>query len=512
MKTAIQALATLFAIGVAADPLQRTFTTKLDHFNASRADTFTMRYIVDDQYWNTHAADKKPGPILFYAGNEGSVWDFYKNSGFMTKTLAQEFGGLVVAGEHRFFGESFPFDKSTAFTYPNNTFLTIENTMMDYVKLIKQIKNDYNAHDKAVIVFGGSYGGMLASWIRMKYPATFQGALAASAPILSFKGAPSAPETGFDDVITNAFETVYENKTCSSGIKEAFAVIDSFREKDDDAWKFFQDTLKLCKPLAETQDVLNLYQHFKAGFEYMVMTDYPYASDFLQPMPAWPVNASCVPFAGIAPPSSEDLKEAKLGAITDRQKQMITALKAASDVYFNSSGQISCTDFDDTEATGSLAAEGWNVLACNQLAMPMSNGDNTLFNKTTFDYDGYTAYCKAKYGLEPNYQYALYEYGGFNETWDFKPMKNIIFSNGNIDPWNAGGVKEFINFDLPTFMIRGGAHHLDLREPNDADGDDVKWVRKQEMDIIARWINDYQNTFPSNPDPAPIDPSFDSFL
>lgn len=338
MKTALCAIATLFTLGVAADPLQRTFTVNIDHSEADNTDTFSMRYIVDDQYWKTHKKDGKPGPILFYAGNEGSVWDFYANSGFMTKTLAKKFGGLVVLGEHRYFGESFPFDKSTAFKYPNNKYLTIENVMMDYNKLIKQIKIDYAAHDKAVIVFGGSYGGMLAAWIRMKYPHTFQGALAASAPILSFKGAPSAPETGFDDVITNAFETVYDNKTCSSGIREAMKVLDTFKTKDDDAWTFFHDTLKLCKPLSETTDVENLYQHFKAGLEYMVMTDYPYPSSFLQPMPAWPVNASCVPFRDIAPPSEKDLQDQNLGAITDRQKQMVTALKAATDVYFNSSG------------------------------------------------------------------------------------------------------------------------------------------------------------------------------
>jgi len=38
-----------------------------------------MRYIIDETYY-----DPETGPILYYAGNEGNIWDFYDNSGFMT--------------------------------------------------------------------------------------------------------------------------------------------------------------------------------------------------------------------------------------------------------------------------------------------------------------------------------------------------------------------------------------------------------------------------------------------
>jgi lysosomal Pro-X carboxypeptidase len=61
--------------------------------------------------------------------------------------------------------------------------------MEDYVALITSIRNSQaDLKNKATILFGGSYGGMLAAWLRMKYPHQFQGALASSAPVLWFKG------------------------------------------------------------------------------------------------------------------------------------------------------------------------------------------------------------------------------------------------------------------------------------------------------------------------------------
>ena len=44
------------------------------------------------------------------------------------------------------------------------------------------------AHSSPVVGFGGSYGGMLGSWFRIKYPHIIDGVIAASAPIWNFYG------------------------------------------------------------------------------------------------------------------------------------------------------------------------------------------------------------------------------------------------------------------------------------------------------------------------------------
>lgn len=50
--------------------------------------------ILTDQWW-------KPGvgPIFFYTGNEGSIEEFWDNTGFVFD-IAPEFNALVVFAEH----------------------------------------------------------------------------------------------------------------------------------------------------------------------------------------------------------------------------------------------------------------------------------------------------------------------------------------------------------------------------------------------------------------------------
>lgn len=144
-------------------------------------------------------------------------------------------------------------------------------------------------------------------------------------------------------------------------------------------------------------------------------------------------------------------------------------------------------DGKDTSGTGNLGDGGaWEVLTCNQIPMPDESGDKSMFIPKSFNYLDYTMNCQHDYGLTPDYHWALREFGGYNVTRDLNHYSNIVFSNGSLDPWRAGGIQGDqwfnINLNLPYYVIKGGAHHLDLRLPTKADiGTDVEWVRAAEI-------------------------------
>lgn len=192
----------------------------------------------------------------------------------------------MIFGEHRYFGESYPMDASIAFTPENNIYLTVEQTMMDFNMLIDYIRETYNMQDKACIAFGGSYGGMLAGWLRQKYPQQFQGALSASGPSVYFKDAPSAPTEAYSMVATEDFRSALDKSP--SLIQESFERLVN-QTTNSDSWTEISTIFNTCDVIAKAEDITNLYLHLSNGYQYMCMTDYPYPASFLEPMPGYPV-------------------------------------------------------------------------------------------------------------------------------------------------------------------------------------------------------------------------------
>lgn len=145
----------------------------LSHFE-KRSDVgfYKQRLCIYRNYWdNDSSKTTSAKPIFFYTGNESPVDEYVNNTGLIWK-LAESYSALVVFAEHRYFGESVPTLKGTSNCI---SYLTAEEALADYATLCSYLRKTYNALDAAIIAFGGSYGGMLASWMRIKYPGAIDG-------------------------------------------------------------------------------------------------------------------------------------------------------------------------------------------------------------------------------------------------------------------------------------------------------------------------------------------------
>ncbi|XP_027921071.1 lysosomal Pro-X carboxypeptidase isoform X2 [Vigna unguiculata] len=261
----------------------RYFQQRLDHFSFSELPTFSQRYLISTEHW---VGPQRLGPIFLYCGNEGDIEWFAQNTGFVWE-LAPRFGAMVVFPEHRYYGESTPFGSAKE-AYKDATtlsYLTAEQALADFSVLITDLKQNFSAKDCPVVLFGGSYGGMLAAWMRLKYPHIAVGALASSAPILQFEDI-VAPET-FYNIVSNNFKR--ESFTCFNYIKQSWNEITSTGQTYNGLERLTK-TFNLCQKLKSTGD---LYDWLESAYSYLAMVNYPYPSDFLMTLPGHPIREAC---------------------------------------------------------------------------------------------------------------------------------------------------------------------------------------------------------------------------
>lgn len=162
---------------------------------------------------------------------------------------------------YSYYGESLPFGNDTYSKVENLQFLTSEQALADYAVFLTWLKQQYNATDVAVITFGGSYGGMLSAWFRMKYPNIVAGAIAASAPIWQFTGLVD-PHT-YSAITTRTFRAA--NESCPAAILKSW---DAIQRMPLDQ---LSTIMRLCTPLKAGDVESLLFPWLSNAYQYTAM-------------------------------------------------------------------------------------------------------------------------------------------------------------------------------------------------------------------------------------------------
>jgi dipeptidyl-peptidase-2 len=382
----------------------------VDHFNYELQDTFMERLFLSDVYW------KGSGPLFFYTGNEGSIDEFYDNTGFLFE-LAQNFSALIVFAEHRYYGKSLPYGSST-FSPEHMGYLTAEQALADYAVLISRLRARYSI--SKVISFGGSYGGMLSAWFRFKYPNSVDGALAASAPIYMVANLTSP--YAFFGLVTQDFEKV--DKRCPQYVREAFTEIEALAAQGEEGLKEITEAFQLCSPLASDK-VEHLKGWVRNSFTSLAMVDYPYPASFLAPLPAYPVTVAC-------------------HSLLAAESRLHGLAQAAGLFYNGTTGHLSCFNItsefvecaDPTGCGTGPASFSWDFQACTEMRLPCATNNKTdMFPAHSYDP---AQHCQQTWDTHSRPGWMATQFWGK----DISTASNIIFSNGDLDPWSVGGVTE----------------------------------------------------------------------
>ncbi|CAD6258187.1 unnamed protein product [Miscanthus lutarioriparius] len=438
----------------------RRYTQRLDHFNSLPASYATF------QQRGAHL------PVRRQRDRHRPVHQ--QHTGFMWEA-APRFRAMLVFVEHRYYGESLPFGGAREAAFRDAAtkgYLTVTQALADYASFVLSLKANLSAPAAPVLVFGVSYGGMLAAWMRLKYPHVVMGAVASSAPILSFYGI--VDPYAFYDRITDDFKREQE----------------LLRRASEVVGRSLRCARNKGRPgIAETGisvwDIPSLLDNAVAE---AAMTDYP-TPGFLTPLPAYPVRSMCRAIDDRQTPAASSSSGNEYGNSSTTLLLLPQQVRDAMNVYYNHTGAAAC--FGAAEDDDPY--DGWNWEACTEM-MVMAYGvrDGSVLPPSPSNFTDVVDDCRKDTGLPPRPFWIETEFGGYDIANVLnKSASNILFFNGLRDPWSTGGVLKSISDSVIALVEPKGAHHVDLRFSSKDDPEWLKQVRVKETRIIARWLKQY---------------------
>ncbi|CAD5211809.1 unnamed protein product [Bursaphelenchus okinawaensis] len=441
---------------------------KIDHTDFTSIQNFSLKYLVNSTHY------KPGGPLFFYMGNEGVIEGFAENTGIMY-SMAPSFNALIVFAEHRYYGNgtSMPFGHDSYNTTEHAKYLTTGQTINDFAVVIKTLRKEFNF--TTVIGFGGSYGGMLAVWMREKFPHLVHGVWAASAPINQFRNSDNPPE-GFTHAVS---ETLAKFGCNLSTTHEALLAIDKVDYTELN--KIFNIPQKSL--LKNNTDRYLVTNYVRNALEYGAMTVYPYPANFLTRLPAWHLVPACKPL------SQPDL---------DTPQKLVQALYESVVVYYNETESCVVSSVCGDPSIKNLGyLPGWYWQTCTEIGMPMAAAGwpNDIFwdeigNQTRTDL--ILKPCEGAGDLFEGYNTTMFDIDAIERLYGLNAEESsrMILTQGELDPWRSGRPtlhKDAIDRELYDITISAAAHHLDLRWPNTCDPASVVEARKMIYKILKCW-------------------------
>ena len=508
-------------------PPSRTgwFAVPSGHFryDVSGSKTFPMKYLVYDGF----AAHNTTAPVLCYCGNEGAVELFYNNSGGLF-SLASSLGARLLFAEHRYYGASLPFG-AESFTPANLSLLSIEQALADYAALLLGLSSELGCRSTRpstatgrplcdVMLFGGSYGGMLAAWHRVRYPQLSLGAVASGAPVDFYPG--EQIQQRFAAAVNHTFDTYGGHARCAASLATSLAAADAATPAQLEA-----AGVRACGAMGA--DAVERYAFYARGaMASLAMLDYPYACGFVGTLPANPVRRACAALtAASAKTATAVAATVTGGAVIEAGAASAAASKAEVEAeavaslrklhtavlqLVNATGALGCVDLAaelvgsqvqrhlHPEARGAtrggsdLGVTSWNYQACTELPLEPITSDGFGFypERAGRQRAELSANCAARFGgvrPRPGWMGLAFGLGA-----DYRHHSRILFVENEKDPWHVGTASvppvTGVGGTVRRHVSTGGAHHQELRFASPLDAPGVVEARRLIEVTVREWL------------------------
>ncbi|XP_066598757.1 putative serine protease K12H4.7 isoform X2 [Prorops nasuta] len=413
-----------------------------------------MRYYENSEFWDGQ------GPILIMIGGEWAISTGFLEAGLMYE-IASAHHAMMYYTEHRYYGSSKPTSDTSS---ENLQYLNVDQALADLAYFIQKRKDEEKIKNLPVYVFGGSYAGSIAVWSRLKYPHLIQGAHASSAPIYA-----KADFYEYYEVVTRSL--IRYSEQCAADVKSAFMEVErliSKRDGPDQLKTYFNmcSILETNNPSSVSYFMSNLADKFADAVQY----------DAVDQSGKTKIEKLC-----------KSMMDSSLGTPLQRLANLFKSTNCLNDTYETFTDDMKKTTWDAAEKNNMRL---WYHQTCTEYGYySTTNSSKSVFG-TLFPLNFFTNLCIDLYGKSYNSQFldsrvkrTNIMYGG-----PLPQVTNVIFTNGDIDPWHALSVLEDLNESSPAIFINGSSHCKDLYPNSYGDVADLRNARVKVRKMFDQWI------------------------
>ena len=460
------------------DAYTRWFTQRLDHFAPWDARTWQQRYFVNAAF--VDALVTTVPEVFVCVGGEGpaltsrAVIDGDVHCAIAV-SLAKKRRAYVVALEHRFYGASQPTgDLST----DSLKFLSSAQALEDLAAFSRgELQRAFGVQDDTkIVVFGGSYPGMVAGWFRVKYPHIAYAAVASSAPVRA-----ELDMRGYYDVVGAALRErdIGGSDACYDSVQEAFSFI-SQALTTSNGRRELELKFNVC-PLKNGEKPLDAFGG-RDAFAMTIQTLFPAQSN----------DPSCT--------LNDDtcMNIAKACSTMEAMDGALDGVALLATMVFGDE----CLDIDGAESMRALknekpdlTGEGerqWTWQTCTEFAFFQTCEKES---KCPFKLDppanaleSYEWLCRELFDVNVDQIAESVNRTNTRYGADAPGGTRIIYPSGSVDPWVANSVTRSRWLE-PAFVVRGASHHAWTHPPKSSDTPAVVDARATIESTITTWLD-----------------------
>ncbi|EUC41319.1 hypothetical protein COCMIDRAFT_8964 [Bipolaris oryzae ATCC 44560] len=487
---------------------ERNLSVPVDFFhNETRYEphsngSFNLRYWFDDTYY------KPGGPVFVLLSGETSG---VGRLPFLQKGIVHQVikatNGLGVILEHRYYGTSFPVPDLTT---KNMRFLSTEQSLAEIDYFARNVKfdgidADLTAPNTPWIVYGGSYAGAQAAFLRVVYPETFWGAISSS---------------GVTKAIYDYWEyfepaRIYGPPDCIKNTQLLIDVVDGIllRQNDTSLVQSLKNVFGLGQ-VTDNRDFANqltgIYglqstswdpeENSPSFFNYCqnITNEEPVAENLR------PEVAKLVSAAGY--PNDTAVQDITLNAIVWLNRTAVANWResdVSQDRFFTT---INATSIQAASSLEDYPYVSWGYQVCTEWGYIQTGNtpkDIMPLISRTLDLEYLTFFCRAQFGIEtPPDVERINKYGGFDIAYE-----RLAFIGGNADPWRPATPLWYpdsrnTSTEEPWLLISHGVHHweengiFENQTTPDLPPPQVVYAQQFLKNFVVDWLEEFeeQNT------------------